>query len=100
MGQDTILVLLGILDKYSVMDLEEQLTVIVAPHLEHSTVEQISDTSLRVICYSLPDSSIVITAPKKPTPTPKQRHEIPSLIEFRRDSSVPSLMGWEGGEIA
>ena len=67
MGQDTILVLLGILDKYSVMDLEEQLTVIVAPHLEHSTVEQISDTSLWVIGYSLPNSSVVIEPAKKPT---------------------------------
>ena len=66
MGQDTILVLFGILDEYSVMYLKEQMTVIIAPHSEHSTVEDISDRALRVIGYGLTNSSIVVTPAKKP----------------------------------
>lgn len=76
LGHDGIFKMGWVLDKEGVMDLDEDLTYVRSPQVKHSSVEYVCDGALGIIGYGLANSSIIVTAAKKPTTTPCKRSEV------------------------
>jgi len=81
------------------VDLEKELTHVPSPDCQHTTIENVTDRSLRVKSYRLPNSSIVTAPAKKPAAPTAKRSEASRSEEIRRHSAVPTLVGGEGRKV-
>lgn len=69
------------------------------PQTEHGSVDDVGEGGLGIKGNSFANSRWIVTSSMEPPLSAHKADQIASLVEFIGDVALPSLVGWEGGEV-